>query len=667
MAAVLVSVVWAGSAALVAGTEGAYFGLYQFFEVLRSAIWFIFLLRLLKPLLISEGQHPPWVLRYGVHVTLAFALLVLGFDFVAVQNLQGELIPAWVSSRFLLHLMLAILGLALIEQLFRNTRVDQRWSTKFLFLGLAGMFGYDFFLYADALLFKQMSTKLWSARGFINLCVVPMLAVSAARNPQWSLNVFVSRKMVFHTVAFVGAGVYLLVMSAVGFYIRSYGGTWGTAVQILFLFLSLLLLGALFLSGYVRARAKIFLSKHFFNYKYDYRDEWLKLSQTLSEADENQDASAQVIRALAELVDSPGGMLWVSSENGVFSCTAQLNTPAMLDENERMDSPFLQFLADKQWVINLHELEENEEAYANLQLPGWMRKIDKAWLIVPLILNKRLVGFVILLKPRAPRSINWEDRDLLKVVALQVSGQVTLLQTAQALMDARQFEAFNRLSSYVVHDLKNLNSQLTMVVANSVQHRDKPEFLDDAFETIENATQKLNKMLAQLRKDGKVEVHKEITDVAQMLAASIQIVSAAQPVPSLHAPQENLFILTEKERAINVFAHLLQNAQQACDSAGRIVVRVRLEAENVMIEIEDNGVGMDQRFIQQRLFRPFDTTKGNAGMGIGTYESREFIWSEGGDLTVTSAPGKGTVFRVQLPSYTDAPDKSTPDKSTLVQ
>ena len=126
------------------------------------------------------------------------------------------------------HIGLAIGGLALIEQLFRNTRPHRRWATKFLYLGLGLIFAYDFFLYADALLFKRLDQAVWEARGLVSAMAVPLIAVATSRNPEWSLDVFVSRRMVLHSAAIFGAGIYLLAMAGMGYYIRAYGGNWGT-------------------------------------------------------------------------------------------------------------------------------------------------------------------------------------------------------------------------------------------------------------------------------------------------------------------------------------------------------------------------------------------------------------------------------------------------------
>jgi putative PEP-CTERM system histidine kinase len=221
-------------------------------------------------------------------------------------------------------------------------------------------------------------------------------------------------------------------------------------------------------------------------------------------------------------------------------------------------------------------------------------------------------------------------------------------------MNARQFEAFNRLSSYVVHDLKNVAAQLALVVTNAERHRSNPAFVDDAFNTVSNATQKMNRMLAQLRKGGREDSRKAIVDLATVLQEAVSLRSVMQPVPVLTAEPGGLLLLIDQDKLVNVLAHLIHNAQEASQPGGRVEVQARQQQEYAEIDIIDDGCGMDEQFIRERLFRPFDTTKGNAGMGIGAYESREFVWSQGGDMVVESQQGRGTRFRIRLPLYRDA-------------
>ena len=132
-----------------------------------------------------------------------------------------------------------------------------------------------------------------------------LIAVSAARNPQWSVGITVSRRILFYSAALFGAAAYLLAMAAAGYYLRFFGGSWGTVMQVSFLFGAVVLLLAVLFSGTLRSWLRVFISKHFFSYNYDYREEWLHFTRTLSES--GHGLGERVIQALAQLVESPGG------------------------------------------------------------------------------------------------------------------------------------------------------------------------------------------------------------------------------------------------------------------------------------------------------------------------------------------------------------------------
>ncbi len=620
-------------------------------ELLRDGAVLLFLYRVLAidRVRFSSADVRCRRLGYVIFVVwLGLALLHTGNWFVG-QSLT-ELLG--YDPRLTGHLILALAGLVLVEQLFRNTPTQQRWAIKYLCLGLGALFAYDFFLYSNAVLFQSLDSGLWDARGFIHLLVVPLIAVSAARNPQWSLEVFVSRRVVFHSAAVLGAGVYLLVMALGGYAIRYFGGSWGNLAQVIFLFGAGLLLFALMFSGQMRARMRVFLSKHFFNYKYDYRDEWLKFIGALASEEPGPGLGEHVLQAMAAIVDSPGGVLWVfDSDTGRFELGVELNATGC--QIIAADDPFVAYLRQKEWLFDLDEYEKTPEVYEGLELPEWLTSIERPWLVIPLFQNKQLMGLMLLLESRAVRQINWEDRDLLKTVATQAASYLALSQASTELANARQFEAFNRLSAYVVHDLKNVVGQLSLVVANSKKFGHKQAFVDDAFATVENSVNKMQRMLVQLRQGRESQKSSTATKLLPLIETVIQQCSEKMPAPVLANVVEQMCVVAEQDRLAAVIEHVVQNAQDATQVDGKIELRLISNGQNAVIEIEDSGSGMDEQFIRERLFRPFDTTKGNAGMGIGAYECREFVRGLGGDVRVKSELGVGSVFQLYIPKVQD--------------
>ncbi len=622
-------------------------------ELLRDgfALFFLFKLLLSAPQARQGGAQP---LKLFLYFTLVlWLILLIAHSYLSFRANTFRLIG--YDPLLIGHTILTVVGLVLVEQLFRNTHPQERWAIKYLCIGFGALFAYDFFMYSSGVLFGALDERYWDARGFIHILVVPLIAVSAARNPQWSLDVFVSRKMVFHSAAILAAGIYLLLMALGGYAIHYWGGSWGGVAQLVFLFAAALVLVALMFSGQVRAYIKVFLSKHFFNYKYDYRDEWLKLIGALeSEGATGAAVRENAIQALANIVDSPGGGLWLADKTGnQYRIAGSRGISAEL--TSITEEGLTRFLADTQWLIDLNEYRQTAEVYGELRLPEWLEKIDRAWLVIPLFQNKVLFGFILLLQPRAFRSINWEDRDLLKTAASQVAGYLALSEASAELADARQFEAFNRLSAYVVHDLKNVVGQLSLVVSNSKKFSTNQAFVEDAFSTVDNAVNKMQKMLAQLRQGRAVEQAATAVKLLPIVERVVEKRLVLMPKPHLDVPANGYdpVVVADSDRLEAVIEHVVQNAQEATPSEGRVIVRLLDDGRNAIVEIEDTGSGMDQAFIQNRLFRPFDTTKGNAGMGIGVYESREFIRALGGDVIVNSESGKGSVFQLCIPVSTE--------------
>ena len=612
-------------------------------EVARNGAWLALLLYILR-LRLPPGNALPAPLRLirALAIVLVGGLLLAGVAPLIAPDLP--LLAQWASH--LGRVLLTVLGLVLIEQVYRSTRLEDRWAIKFLCLGLGGLFVYDFYLYANAALFNALDADVWAARGYVAALVTPLIAVSAARNPEWSAPVGLSRSMVFHTASLLGAGIYLLLMAGAGYYLRLFGGEWGDVVQTVFIFAAALLLVLLMFSGTLRARLRVFLSKHFFSYRYDYREEWLKFTRTLTEGQPGEQLCERTVEALARLVESPGGGLWMREGNAGFLRASHWNW-ADLNGAEPADSPFARWLADKQWVVDLDEMKTRRDLYGDLDIPAWIQQAGDAWLVVPLMLHDELLGFVVLKHSLGKVSFNWEVSDLLKVASRQAAANLAQMRAANQLIVARQFESFNRTTTFIIHDLKNLIAQLSLLLANAEKHKDNPEFQADMLGTVENAVARMNKVLAQLRR-GSGEAQAQSVALEDILADAVASKQAFKLRPVVELPPASLRVRAERERLTRAIGHLLQNALEATPPNGQVTLRGFEDTAQAVIEITDTGSGMEDEFIRTRLFQPFDSTKG-AGMGIGAYECRETVRALGGRLDVDSAPGRGTRFRISLP------------------
>ena len=649
--ATAVSTLWCAVIAINAVSSVLPASALQFLEVIRDAAWLLFLLRLLGYAREERAGTGTGSGLTIIAVLLAALCVAVLATVVANKNLASIAAIGSDSTRFAVfgHVLLAVAGLALIEQVYRNTRADFRWAVKFMCFGAGGLFAFDLYLYSKALMFHGMDETLWIARGAINAFVVPMVAVSAARNPQWSLDIFVSRHIVFHSTALLGAGVYLMAMSAAGYYLRAYGGAWGAIAQAVFLFGAVAVLILLMLSGQVRSRLRVFLSKHFYRNQYDYRDEWLRFTRTLASPQAGDDLHETVTRAIAQIIESPGGMMWVKSAEGMFRPAAPGDAWLPPGSIVASDSSLARYLARDGWVLFLDELEADPDEYAELSIPEWFAALRQPWTVVPLMHADSLLAFIVLRRSSTKRSLTWEDRDLLKTVGQQAASHMALWIAREALTEARQFEAFNRLSAYVVHDLKNLVAQLSLVVRNAKRHLHTPGFMEDAVDTVDNAASKMSRMLAQLRKGTMPSSAARTFELNPVLREVVEAQARRKPTPVLNDSLAGLRVTADPDRFAAIVEHIVQNAQDASDDTGSIEMTVRMEDLFAVIEIADTGSGMDETFVAQRLFRPFDTTKGNAGMGVGVYETREFLQALGGRVEVESELGRGSTFSLWVP------------------
>jgi putative PEP-CTERM system histidine kinase len=637
---IFVSTAWAVLAALMAveGTEQV--EAYKTFEILRYVAWYVFLLKLFDAA-VTVGEGYRKFVRWALPVSVGFCGLILLDEFT---GLSGQPLLALIG-----HIFLALIGLAIIEQLYRNTSLRHRWAIKYLIIGTGAIFAFDFYLYADTLLFRGVDQELWEARAVVHIIAVPLLVLASVRNKNWSLNVFVSRDIVLNTTAILGGGLYLLVMAGAGYYLREFGGSWGRVGQVVFTSLAVALLAAVLFSRQLRSQARVFLGKHFYKNKYDYRVEWLRLTEKLSDNAEHDERFMAAIEAMANTVEARAGMLWLRDDQSNFNNVASWNIQR-IDTKISHHESLIHFFEDKGFVINIKEVASRPDEYEGLVLPEWLSTLNRPWLMVPLFGSDTLIGFVVLANPLVVRDINWEDRDFLLTAAKQVTSYLMVIMTSDALAEAKQFEVFTRLSAYMVHDLKNIAAELELISRNAKKHIGNPEFIKDAFETVDNASGDIKRLLEQLRNRRAQSEKRVLVDLTELVQKVVENKQQQLPRPTLASTCTTCFATVERDRLANVLAHLIDNAQQATKDDGSIEVSLTNHDSMQIIEIKDNGIGMDADFIRKRLFKPFDTTKGNAGMGIGMYESREFIRLLGGDIHVQSEPGKGTTISLHIPA-----------------
>lgn len=616
-------------------------------DLARYGAWYAFLLAILAPDS-NNGNSPhstvAWWLRGSCWILIAAGVTVQFALFAGWVKTEE-----WLRALITLGLAQAIAGLILTEQFFRTVTEDSRWNVKPLCLALLFQFGFDIYLFSDAMMFSRLDGDVLIVRGFVHVITLPLLMLATERNKDWISKIRLSQKATFHSVTLLSSGLYLLFMAGVGYYVRYFGGEWGRAFQLALFFAGMLILGILLVSGSARARMKVLVGKHFFRYRYDYREEWLRFTETLSAQKSPQSMGEQSIRGLANMVESPGGALWLKhSEQDTYSQHARWNFPECPNV-EHANSHLCQFLLASRWIVNLEEYRCFPARYKNLEIPGWISELPHAWLIVPLMVGNEMQGFVILASARAPINVDWEINDLLRTAGCQAAGFLANMQATEALLEVRKFDAFNKMSAFVVHDLKNIITQLSLMLKNAERHHDNPEFQEDMLMTVNHAVERMRQLMMQLREGSPPPGRACGVNLADVIRR-IQKDKMNQGRQIETRIGDQLVARGHEERLERVLGHLAQNALDATPSTGRVWIALERSNDKAAIEVGDTGHGMSKEFVQQRLFKPFQSTK-EAGMGIGAYESAQYIRELGGEMQVDSEPDKGTRITLTLPLF----------------
>ncbi|MCC6198355.1 MAG: PEP-CTERM system histidine kinase PrsK [Burkholderiales bacterium] len=646
LAATIVSAAWACLGVAVSYRPGMNLWVASVFaDALRYACWFLFLGALLRGAATADASARSGPTLWIVVVAVALVPACVFFLYAPPAMAVAE--PVLRTAGLALRVGLAVLGLVLVEQVLRRAQPSARWALKPLCVGLGGLFAFDLYLFADAMLFSLLDPHIWIARGAATAFVIPFIAVATARNPTWTIEMHLSRGAVMNSTAVLVSAAFLLLVAGAGYLMRLVGDDWGRALQIEVFFFALLVGILLVTSGRFRSRLRVFVSKHFFSYRYDYREEWLRFTRTLADAKGVRDVQQRTIEALSHLVESPAGALWLRGREAAYRVAATWNLGA-LDASEPADGSLATFLGRTGWVVDLSELAADPKAYPDLVVPAWLSGVPAAWLVVPLAGSDGLLGFVVLAKARAPLEVNWEVRDLLKAASRHAASYLGQLRATEALVEAQKFDAFNRMSAFVVHDLKNLVAQLSLMLKNAERHRDNPQFQRDMLSTVQHVVDRMNQLMLQLRTGATPVSNPGLTNVEAIVRKVCQALERADaPIALQLAP--GLVALGHEDRLDHVIAHLVQNALDATATGGRVSVRTSREGGFAVLDVADTGVGMSPEFVRERLFRPFETSKAT-GMGIGVYESAQYVNSIGGTIEFDSTPGAGTRVRLRLPA-----------------
>lgn len=656
IAAVLIGAVWA----LLQAALGPHAPVALLADMARNLAWLL----VVYALFARDGRHEsvapvrPVLIVLAVVELLQVVLLVLDWRFAAFPVARAMIFQIAVMLR-----LLVITGaLVLVHNLYAGAMTAQRSAVRWTCAALAVIWGYDLNFYTIAYLVRGTPAELVSLRALAALLGVALLAAGAVRE-QTTGRFSPSRTVAFQSLSLLVIGGYMLVMVGVAQSIAWAGGSATMLTQLGFVFASSVLVLALMPSGRLRGWLNVMLSKHFFQHRYDYRAEWLRFNATIgrggargpggmtSGAGDTVPLHTRVIQAVADITDSARGALLVPADSGELVLAARWQWPTLDVPAQGLDAAGAAFFETHGFIVDLDEvrggIDHRGEAQAT---PVWMIEEEAVWALVPLLHFDRLVGLVVLGRPAVARQLDWEDFDLLRVVGHQLASYIAENNGQLALLEASRFDEFNRRIAFVMHDIKNLASQLGLLARNAQRHADNPEFRKDMLVTLSNSADKLNALIARLSRYGAGNVEQlaavDAVAVAQALAGRWPHgASGAQVVVTVHDP---CTIMANRETLEQVLAHLVQNAIDASPPGQTVRVELRSEALHGCIDVIDAGTGMSAEFVRNNLFKPFVSTKAG-GFGIGAFEARELVHAMRGRLDVESREGLGSRFSVRLP------------------
>ena len=614
-------------------------------ESARNLAWLGFMFFLLRS---GEGRRQPRAITAIYGILFAVLLIQPVVDSVMyAMPIGSDGQHLTLQTALLLRMIYAVGALVLVHNLYTVSAPEARWGISLPMAALAAMWTFDLNLYTISYLTGSVSTDLVSTRGFATAMIAPVFALASQRNSEWRLRL--SRSVAFQSVSLLAIGAYLCGMVLLATAIELIGGNYTRLAQISLIFGMSLTALLVLPSGRFKAWLNVILAKNFFKHRYDYRNEWMRFADTIGfPSAQGAPFHERVIKSLADIFESPAGLLLVPDDQQKLMLQARWNWATADVPANAATSQTLPFFESTGHILSMDEVRAGTDTrYDPRAVPQWLFDEKQAWAVVPLVHFGKLAGLAVLARPRLQRALDWEDLDMLRVVGRQLASYLAEASSQNALSEARQFDQFNRRFAFVMHDIKNLVSQLSILSRNAEKHADNPDFQADMVETLKSSVGKMNELLARLSQHNKAR-HEPPTpiDVGEALTRGLHSRRLLHPIEA-DLPA-GIIAMADPVRLDTIVSHLVQNGIEATSNGAPIRIKVRKQDGSAAVTVSDAGAGMSEAFLSNQLFKPFESTK-EAGFGIGAYEARMLAESMGGQLRVESKVGQGTTFTLLLP------------------
>lgn len=611
-------------------------------EAVSSVTWLGFMFLLQRR---AEEKRAPFAMGavYAMVALVTITALAIG--------LIGTVLPAAVAAQFeaaalILRILGAIAALVLVQALYSVLALRGSGRLQTLVLALGGIWLVDLNVFSFAYLSADVVLPLAAARGVAMALLATCIAAGMQRPGERGMQV--SRTIAYQSLTLIAIGLYFAFLALATSLIAAVGGDKARILQTAFVFGSTAAILTFLSTPWLRAWTRVKLAKHFFRHRYDYRAEWIRFTGTLGAPEGAARLDERMVKAVADLIDSPAGLLLVPEGAGLGLGAAwnweRGTLPAIA-----ADETLARYLSASGRIIELDAVRAGRNAEDGAAVPHWMVDLMPAWVLVPLPHLGTLAGAILLARPPVPRALDWEDFDLLKIAGRQAASYLAEARAQEALAEAERFDEFNRRFAFILHDIKNLVSQLALLARNAERHADNPEFRADMIASLRESAGRMNALLARLSQHHRARGEEALrpVEVAPLVRALAGAHGARHPVVT--SITREAIALADPARLEQLLGHLVENAIDASAAHEPVTLAINADGTEVTIDVVDRGCGMSPAFVRDKLFKPFVSSK-PAGFGIGAYEARQLATGMGGRIEVTSREGQGSRFRVVLPA-----------------
>jgi len=591
-------------------------------------------------------QSGPW--RIGpVHklaIASTFLLSILPrilpvSSFIYAPDFPGEKLLFLGNTGFFFYIsIMACLVISLVnfEVTLSNASPDALWKIKYEIIGIGTILTVLVFYYSQALLYRSLNMSYLPLRSFLYLVASLLIAYSLVCR-RGKVRIQVSRQVAFKSIVLFAVGAYLAMLGLLGEGMQHFGLFFPRTVSISVAFLCGIALIIMMLSERIRREVKVVLHKNFYQHKHDYRTQWLRFTEQLSTSRSGEELLQRTLSAYCEIFGIKGAALYLYEEIRTGYVKIAEYEISIREELIAPENSLLVFMSKRAWVISISE--DNSEIQNNdLSL----FRDNMICFVVPLFDGERLEGFIVLGQPLNNKEIFiYEDYDLMKTIARQASLAIMHHRLSEQITHSREIEAIGNVATFVAHDLKNLVSNLSLIVENAARYIHNPDFQKDMLTSLGNTVVKMQKLISSLKNLGEREhLNLQRVNLLELVERTAQLVVGGRISVSGTAE----IVRVDENEIQKVILNLLMNGIEASDSDAEIFIEVGYSIVP-FIRVIDWGVGMSARYMRTELFKPFRTTK-KQGLGIGLYQCRQIVEAHGGRIEVSSVEGSGTVFTV---------------------